>query len=155
MKSKPCWHIGDTHTAVRRPKRGVIKHFSSWITMSLVQLSPGTKSPKTATLTSEHMGPHPKLNWRNQSEDYFSPCQIEVPFSSHAPQSFVSASITDTHKCKWPPGLWGARADWRWPEEDSSATATYAPALTGAARAWGVMLVPPFLHKNFSNNYSW
>ena len=103
--------------------------------------------------TSEHTGPNPKLNARNESEDYFSPCQVQVPLNSHIKvhyKALVSVSITDIHKCKRPPGLQGVWADWRRSEEDRSATATWSSALTGATPsaeapgAQGAMLVAPF-----------
>lgn len=96
--------------------------------MSLVQLSPAT-CLETATFTSEHVGPDPKLNERNESEDYFSPCQVQVPLNSHAKvhhKALASASITDTHKRNRLPGLQGVQADQR--QSDSSAAATWSSA---------------------------
>lgn len=97
----------------------------------------------SATFTSEHVGPDPKLNERNESEDYFSPCQVQVPLNSHAKvhhKAPVSSSITDTHKRNRLPGLQGVQADQR--QSDSSATATWSSA--PAAGAWGAVLAAPF-----------
>jgi len=117
----------------------------------------------SATHTSEHTGPNPKLNGGKESEDYFSPCQVQVPLNGHIKdhhKALVSSSITHTHKCKRPPGLWGVQADRRWSEEDSSATATWSSALTGsapaveAAGARGAIWAAPFLHQNHTNCHS-
>lgn len=102
---------GYTYCPVVCSKHRVIKCFSTRITTSLVQLSPVT-CLETATCTSAHTGPDPKLNGRNESEDCFSPCQLHVPLTSHAKwhHKALVCPTSETLKCERSPGQRGVCA---------------------------------------------
>lgn len=76
----------------------------------------------SATYTSEHKGPDPKLNGRNESENCFFPHQEQLSSNIHLEvhhKPVVSAPFTDTRKHKTAPGLWGVWARGRCSEDDA------------------------------------
>lgn len=94
----------------------------------------------SATHALERAGPDPKLNGRNESEDYFCPCRLRAPLTSHAKRhhtALVSPSVRDTQtpETAWSARSWSRRSP---PEADRSATDTQSSALAGAAPLWGL-----------------